>query len=827
MDKFLENFFKIHRLRDWQNHHTGQWLQFSDLLGNGDVESSKLNEKQRKWVKYLERDVPGDDKSPFKRSKSSAGLPEIKEYPKDTDLDDPKEWEKMYQLCQDTWYQMLHNPEYAGYDMKVKQFISTYAYLFSDTSNDVKTAPGDIEDAINDVIKLLEAVPDKNKLRAIGISDFNKLQDDVTKKKYNTDKKSRETIQQIASKLITPPESFKDELDKAAKNISGKSLKDYVSTKGIGYIPYDENWLAPDYSAKIGIFQNNFSDFLKDIYDEPKVFDAFKANEPAPNSITKAIDKAKNDVDYDNKESANFIHEKAEENLTCVEQIQKWAGEKYEDYLKKYEGFSGGKKVGHPDKISTMMKIIDKEGIKPTDGLEKIIEKSDDLYKKMQFKDKQAAEGFKWFTDALKDFNTNPNMASTMKGTLKSGAKMRELVAHLIMRATQSGKTEDVRYAEMAMDLMTVIQYGHSTSAALDVLKKDKDLFNIFSNKELSWNKNEGIQFVTNAMDKTLKTAFFLFGRGAAFAYNKYTMRNKKFTDENLSPELRQASANYLSEYATDKKAAEDARNADIAGTSEDSKKHNIAKTNQIGAIAYLKGKGYVGADEDIIKAAEADIYTYRSDERLQQSDVNQYTEILEQLEKAQSIYEELKEPNAKRTAILADKTMTDVEKFAKLAPLESDIAELEKQLVKIGDKGKLDLNIVGLGTVNIADTKKYKTIDIEKLVKKVKADTTYQKAQKKLEKTQNKIYERQSSIDAYNEAIEDIKRTEELMKEREKIVKDWDKNHTDIALHLEQYWNALQAPGMTTMRLFSKRVEDGNKLISDKIARMGTGLSY
>ena len=826
MDKFLENFYKTHRLVDWQNNHTGQWSQFSDFLGKGDIESSKLNEKQRKWLKYLERTVPGDDKSPFKRN--TAGWPEIKAYPKDTDLADPQEWGKLYQLCQETWYQMMHNPEYSGYDMKVKQFLSRYAHLFSDTSSDVKTAPSDIENAINNIIDLLEAIPDKSKLRAIGINDFNKLKDDVKDKKYNTDKKSRETIQQIAEKLITPPDSFKDELDKAAKSIGSKSLTDYVGTKGIDYIPYDENWLEPDHSAKITTFKNDFPDFLKDIYDESKVFDAFKANEPAPNSITKAIDKAKNDIDYDNKESANFIHEKAQAELTCVEQIQKWAGDKYEDYLKKYEGFSGGKKVGHPDKVYTMVKIIDKEGIKPTDGLEKIIEKSDDLYKKMQFKDKQAAEGFKWFTDALKDFNANPNMGPNMKGTLKSGAKMRKVVEQLIIRATESGKEEDVRYAEMAMDLLTVIQYGHTTSKTLDTLKEDKDLFNIFSNKDLSWNKNEGVKFVTAAMDKTLKTAFFMFGRGAAAAYNKYRMRNKKFTDENLSPELKQARANQLAQYGIDRKAAEDAYNADVTGRSDDATKNKDAKTNQADAIAYFKSKGYTGSDEDIIKAAEADIQKYKSDERLQQSEVNQYDEIIKQLEKAKSIYEKLEELNKKRAPILADKTMTDVERFAKLSPLENKIVELEEQLTDIGDKGEIDLSIVGLGTVNIADTKKHTKNDIQdNFIDKVEKDNKYKDARDALEETQNKIYGHQSQIDAFNEATEDIKRTEELMKEREKIINEWDKKHTDVALHLEQYWNALQAPGMTTMRLFSKRVEDGNKLISDRIARMGTSLSY
>ena len=63
------------------------------------------------------------------------------------------------------------------------------------------------------------------------------------------------------------------------------------------------------------------------------------------------------------------------------------------------------------------------------------------------------------------------------------------------------------------------------------------------SDKNLSWNKNEGIQFVTKAFDKTVKAAFLGVGYGVTFARNKIMMskyRTNFHNNDNQSGPLNQ-----------------------------------------------------------------------------------------------------------------------------------------------------------------------------------------------------------------------------------------------------------------------------------------------
>lgn len=826
-------------MHDWAVHKSGQWANLADLIGNGDIESSKLNEKQRKWIKFLEHTIPGDEKSPFARDKLT-GWPIVKAYPTDADIKDSEEWEKFYQICQEAWYLMKHDPNYSSYDTTVKAFIDNYSYLFSDVSSDVKIASPDIEKAINAIVSLLDEVnkKDPNVLNAMGIFDLNKLKTDIADQKYNKSKESREEIQKIASQLLNPNDTIKKKLDQAVKSLTKDPLaesRNYVLDEGIGNIVHDHHWKDLDYSTNIAVFKKDFPDLLKDIYDESKVFDAFKAKEPSPNIISNAIDKVKKDIDYDNKESENFIHEKAEEKLTFVEQIKKWSADTYEDYFKKYEGFVGGKKVGHPDKIKVIIRAIDKEDIKPTDGLEKIIEKSSDLFKKINLKDANAAEGFKWFIDALKEMNENPNMTSNMKGTLKSGDKIRQVAGQLIIRATKTNTKQDIRNAEIAMDLLSVIQYGHTTSKTLDMFKDDKDLFKIASNKDLSWNKNEGVQFVTKAMDKTFRTAFFLAGRGTTWVYNKFRMKNKKFTENNISPVLKATRDNMLAENAAGRAAAEKNANDDAMGTSELAKKKKSAGQDQKDAITALEKMKYSSKSKkpeeknrEIIDAARKDVEKFRSDERIQESIVSRYTNLIDKLEIIKPLYKDLDDLKVSRADIEKDTALSSEGKIAQLTAIANTMLKIRDQIInEIGNGGELDLSIIGKSVVDLSKIEENDEKTIQGYIYDIENDPVYKAEAPKLLNIQSDIYDRQSQIDKYTYATEDLKYAEALIEERKKLFDEWDDKHQDTALRLEQYWNALQGPGMTKLGLFKKRVEDGRVSIADRMARMGSGLTY
>ena len=60
----------------------------------------------------------------------------------------------------------------------------------------------------------------------------------------------------------------------------------------------------------------------------------------------------------------------------------------------------------------------------------------------------------------------------------------------------------------------------------MDAIRKEP--LSIFSDKGLSWNKNEGMQFVTNALDRSIKYAFTSLGYGITFVGNAIRLSGSK-----------------------------------------------------------------------------------------------------------------------------------------------------------------------------------------------------------------------------------------------------------------------------------------------------------
>ena len=498
-----------------------------------------------------------------------------------------------------------------------------------------------------------------------------------------------------------------------------------------------------------------------------------------------------------------------------AEQIEKWAGDTYNDYFKKYEDLMGGKKVDYSDEVKAIIKAVDKAKIKPTDGLAKFIENGDSILSTVQKTNPRAAPAMEWFGKALKDFNADPKMAKTIKGALKNGRQMRNLISELVMRAAEDGKPETEEYAKIAMNVLRVIQYGNTTSKTLDILKEDKDLFNIFSNDKLSWNKNEGVQFVTRAMDKTLRFAFFAMGRGAAFAYNKFRQRGKRFNGRRSSEKMDRAYSEWYHKNAADKAKAEADRQADLGvgtpskyfttKTNADTDKSNVI-SDFTGTMTRHGGGAYAGAtDEDILTQVKEDISEYKTDEWTNQQTVERFEELINSLEQAKAIHEDLEELEAAKAGI----TGTSEEKIAKLSEIARQETELMEPLKKIGDKGVLDLSIAGITTP--IDLKTTSSAYLNGIIPIVNGATDYTDAQTNLEYAQNAIYDRQSRIDKYRKAENSIKDADKIIADRKKRIDDWDKNHPDIYKRLMQYWDTLQDSSLTSYSPFAKRIENGH----------------
>lgn len=833
MSKFLESVFKIQRMRAWRIEHPERWQQFSDWAGSGAPDSGKLNSDQRKWLSYIKRVDPNDDKSAFvRRPDPKKGFLEIKDYPAFTELDDAA-WQELYLNCQNTWYQMKHDK--SDYKDSVIQFIADNAKYFDDYAEGAMEATTETENAIQSMIDLLEkvAVTDSYVLSNLGVasSEITKLKDAVAKKKYNKDADFRKKMMEIASKIVNATDETKNALNSVVKaNFAPlETLSDYIKQPGknLNIIPNEYSGWNMRYAddTKIREFKQHYLDFLQPIYSDENVFKAFDAKETGKKPVTSAINKAKKDIDYDDKNSKNQIPPKRQDEMNLVEQIQKWAGDKYEDFFKKYKELRGAKILEHPDEVNAVLKRIDKEGIKPTDDLNKLAGSADKITKALRQSNPKAANAFEWLADALKDFSADPNMTKTMAGALKSGRKMHNLVQELVIRAADNPKDDTVYKAKVAMEILSVMQYGATTSKIMDSLKNDKELFTFFSNKDLSWNKNEGVQFITTAMDKTFRAACLGIGYGATivtnFARKKYKSRfNRKLRD----PRMKQAYDDWGAENndGRDKARADvDADNGVNGIDSPFKKQKDDATTKRDDAMNWLRdptGGGYTGNNEEVLKKANQDINALKGQEWTHQNEVDTFSQLLSDVSKAQSIYEELEGLTDEENAIVADASLTDIQKQAKLTNIESKRDNFKKELTKIGYNGKLDLSLINNQNLNLINNKKVTSANLENIYNYVSRYDTYQNAQTNLGDVQQKIYDRQQNIDNYHKAIDDINAAEKQIKERKKKLDDWDKNHHDVYRELMAYWDTLQNPRLKRYGLRSaSAIQDSNKtLVSD-----------
>lgn len=168
-------------------------------------------------------------------------------------------------------------------------------------------------------------------------------------------------------------------------------------------------------------------------------------------------------------------------------------------------------------------KIKGKDGkthkIKPTDGLKGILDNADAIAKKLVEKSPKAKGHFDWFSGKLKIYADK--MPKAFEGAFRNPKQMRAIVSQFIVDAVKEGKSDEVK---SALEVLSTMKYGIMHSRTIDALKQED--MTVFSDKDLSWNKYEGVKVVTTAMDKTAKFAILGVGRAVAAARNQFVFRN-------------------------------------------------------------------------------------------------------------------------------------------------------------------------------------------------------------------------------------------------------------------------------------------------------------
>lgn len=371
-------------------------------------------------------------------------------------------------------------------DGKVK---TTLERLFNINNQDLKTA---LNSGLSAVKKSANNSNNKYSL--------DELKAKINSGDYNKDPEFRNDLRQI---LSTAYRELYYTTDPDVKSIRYE-LSELVSN---GFDPNPSKF-------EIDSFRAELPEILNHVYRTKKVREIIFAG----SEIASALNTAREKVDYDKADSECFVEGKTDDELTIMQLLKKEITDKYEDYLGKYF---------HPDdqfgdhlyksrEAKEILLAIKKAGIKKTDGLDKVLKEKDTIKSYAVGKMKKAGPHFKWIVEEFTKLQKD--MPKAFAGCLNNGFQLRRIIQQLIMDAVDQDKMDE---AKTAMELLVVMQYGNTTSGFMEKIRGDKELFTLFSNKDLSWNKkSEAVAFVTGALDKTFRIGALAVGYGLTFVYN-------------------------------------------------------------------------------------------------------------------------------------------------------------------------------------------------------------------------------------------------------------------------------------------------------------------
>lgn len=453
------------------------------------------------------------------------------------------EWEKLFRAFQDAFRAMDADKKSFKDNKDANDFLNEYfgdLHLFSNgvASNDAEQEiQGNFKTFLESNRQVLEVA-----FKQWGLTDgdfsYSDLMSGIQDKKYNTSPKFQKKIKDVAQYVayyMRQPD-FVNSLPNAQTN-----LPDFEKVeKG-----FDDDQIDPQ---KLDYFKRNHRDLLDTLNKKSKIYSVFKTYDKG--KISKLLDEATEKVDYGNKESDDYVPPKRDDELTPWQQLSKNIGDTWSDYMDKYIKFRGDR-LYMSNSAKAIVKALDdkKVKMKPTDGLGKLVENTDVIKANLLYKSPTATKHFEWMAKTLKELQST--MPKAFAGALQNGRQMRALVSELIMTAVRDGKMDE---AKTAMEVLSVIKYGYTTSKIMDALGKES--LSIFSDKGLSWNKNEGVQFVTNAMDKSIKAAFMGIGYGITIVGNAYNLHGSKFN--RATGRMKQAHDDFV-------RANDDAKNKKIA----------------------------------------------------------------------------------------------------------------------------------------------------------------------------------------------------------------------------------------------------------------------
>lgn len=609
--------------------------------------------------------------------------------------------------------------------------------------------------------------------------------------KYNEDNKVQDKLLKVASALKNYVLSHYD-----ADEIATVEALKRVGADGISMYQHLENISSDNAFDRIEISDENLVEFRKNklpvilqtLYENQNVRTKFKDFDQSKIVIDQLEKYSENKINWQDANSNNYIQPKLDDVRTPLQQLEKWAGDTYNDTLKKYEELRGAHLFSSPF-AKEICKAIDKEKIKPVDGVEGLLAKKDAI--KKRFENKNVAQHFDWFTSTMEDLTGK--IPNAMKGCWKDARQMKCVIQNIILKATdpRTATEDDFEKAKTAMEIMTVMKYGMMTSKVMDALRKEE--FSMFSDGKLSWNKNEGIQFVTKAFDKSVKAAFLGVGYGITFARNKIMMRGMEFTNENNQSGPAKTRINELQNSSSGNKQS----------------MQNSLQTHQTQLQQQQNARNQLIQQNGTEQQLEQEIQNAQSGMNTLQPSYDAYNGYKQIVDDANQLAQQIAD---KDTAIQAQQVAVQnaLDAFNNI-PVYSNMPQsvLEKKqeeawMAYEQAKNELDgLVQQKADLINQQNTNRQNVQNAQNGMNRLQgAHDHYEQLQSELEdRTQkkNQLEEATRTVDELNTTITN----------EQNALATWDADHKNKFIELQNYWNFLQSGNSKTWRLFTSRVQD------------------
>ena len=688
-----------------------------------------------------------------------------------------KEWENLFKEFQKSFRKMDANRknftntiDFGIDNEKVRNFLDEYfgpGRLF----DKVTASP-----AAEQQIQVLQGLLDQNqslftvKLGEWGVISYKDLKDGIKDKKYNSDGEFQDKLKIIAQYLGY----YKDEL--------GLSQYDFNEIER----GFDGGAIDPQ---KLQDFKSEYDILLRRLAGDEKIRKAFPSDK-----IRTAFDTAKQYIAYDDKNSPDYVPPKRKYEITPLQRMSEWADETYADIFEKYTKFKGDRLYFSPN-AKNIVAAIHKAKVKPTDGIKGVLDKAGDIEKGLLYKSPKATDHFKWFSKTMGELGST--MPKAFEGALRNGRQMHAIIEEMILIAVRDGKVDE---AKTAMEVLSVIKYGYTTSKIMDALGKEK--LSIFSDGKLSWNKNEGMKFVTTALDKSIKTAFMGIGYGITMVGNAINLSGSKFKGHRGRLEKKQTA--WENRNAADKAAADARRNAlnahDQTLIQQENQNRNDVNQNLQPGQQVITDANFDQQKTNLetARTAEATEKT-RLDQRANdpayqaaKNNVDKYNNLQQELathrQNVPVLTQQIRQLDAQIRAIQNDPNMSQLEKDMRSQGLIQTKIESDKQLSNANQR------------IN----------DIPREQNRISGNPNWANDQRLVQQHEQDVQNYNDTVDQNNaeedrlkkwkSATDSIDEINKRISKRDEVMDKWDEDHKDKFMELMAYWDMLETGRNTHM---------------------------